>query len=55
MIYYTQERKETNHFIPKKIADLHVQFIIIFLKIQFTPDNPDFNLPFLFTSVILFI
>ncbi len=39
----------------QKIANLHVQYTIIFLKVQYTPGNPDFNLPFLFTSVILFI
>jgi hypothetical protein len=53
-LLYAHGYQETNCFYPKKIADLHVQFTKIFLKIQFTAGNPDFNLLFLFTSVILY-
>ncbi len=52
-IAYTHRYQEKNHFY-KKNCGLTCLIYYDLLKIQFTAGNPDFNLLFLFTSVILY-
>jgi hypothetical protein len=42
-------------FLSTNLQTCMFKFTIIFLKIQCTAGNPDFNPPFLFTPVILFL